>query len=131
MVDVSKIKFRLNKAQECIDSAEADIKLGHLYSSANRSYYAIYSSIRATLELDNYESTKHSGNISEFRKLYIKTGIFDAILSNFIRDAFAMREKCDYTDHFVAMLPDVTQQLENAKQFYKKVQQYIETNISM
>ena len=126
MVDISKVKFRLDKALDCIATADADVELGHLYSAANRSYYAIYNSMRAVHAFDNYESKKHSGNISEFRRRYIKTGIFDAKLSDVIEDSYELRQKCDYEDHFAVKLPDVTKQLENARHFYEKVKLHID-----
>ena len=130
MVDVSKVKFRLNKAHGCIASAEADINLGHLYSAANRSYYAVYNAMRANLELLNFESKKHTGNIGEFRKMFIKTGIYDASLSDIIRDSFELREACDYEYHFIATLSDVTQQLKNAKHFFDVVNQHIKNTLA-
>ena len=127
MVDESKIKYRLERAQECLTSAEADIKLGHLYSAANRSYYAVYCSIRAVNALKNFTSMKHSGNIAEFRRCYTKTRIFDARFSKIIDELQELRENCDYEDYFIIELPKVTLQLENAKCFYQEIKKYIET----
>ena len=43
--------------------------------AANRSYYAIFHAMRAVLALDGIDMKRHSGVMSEFRRLYIKTGI--------------------------------------------------------
>ena len=53
-------------------------------SAANRAYYAIFHAMRAVLALDGVDMKHHSGIISEFRKRYIKTGVFDASLSGLI-----------------------------------------------
>ena len=41
----------------------------------HRSYYAIFHAMRAVLALDGIDMKRHSGVMSEFRRLYIKTGI--------------------------------------------------------
>ena len=56
-------------------------------SAANRAYYAIFHAMRAVLALDGVDMKHHSGIISEFRKRYIKTGVFDASLSGLISGA--------------------------------------------
>ena len=114
---------RLNQALECINSADADIELGHIKSAGNRAYYAVYHSIRSLI---NYKSKKHSGNIAEFRKLFIKTGSFNPNLSLTIDSSSLMRNKCDYADYFVVNLSEVEKQLENAKHFYKEVKLYVD-----
>ena len=82
--------------------------------------------MRAVLALVGYKSKKHSGNASGFRKLFIKTGVFKSVLSDMITESLSLRQDCDYTDHFVAELPEVTKQFENAKLFYEEVKKYID-----
>lgn len=61
-------KTRLAIAQERLDFAEKILELGDYKTVANRSYYAVFSAMRAVLALDGFDSKKHSGIISEFRK---------------------------------------------------------------
>ena len=56
MDDESLTQYLLDKAQECIAASESDIKLGHLSSAGNRSYYAVYNAMRAILNLTNFKS---------------------------------------------------------------------------
>ncbi|MBQ8532730.1 MAG: HEPN domain-containing protein [Clostridia bacterium] len=44
-------------------------------SAANRSYYAIFHAMRSVLAFDDIDMKHHSGIISEFRRLYIKTNV--------------------------------------------------------
>ena len=44
--------------------------------------YAVFHAMRAVLILDGFDSKKYSGIISEFQRLYIKTGIFAKETSN-------------------------------------------------
>ena len=60
---------------------------------------------------------RHSGVISEFRRRYIKTGIFDMEMSTIISDLFNIRTDSDYDDFFVIAKEDVAVQIQNAETF--------------
>jgi len=118
--------LRIEQARECLHSAEAIININHYKDAANRSYYCIFHSMRALLALDGFDSKKHSGIISEFRKSYIKTGKFSAKFSDTIRDAFEIRIDSDYHDFYVISKEEVQQQIDNAKEFLEAIQEYLD-----
>ena len=66
-------RVRLDAAKERIRFAGEIIKIGDYKTVANRSYYAVFSAMRAVLALDGFDSKKHSGVIAQFRKEYLKT----------------------------------------------------------
>jgi len=68
---------------------------------------------------------KHSGVISEFRKNYVKTGIFPPAFSDFIGDAFTVRNDSDYQDLYIVSKEQVAIQFENAKAFVMAVEEYV------
>lgn len=43
--------------------------------SIGRSYYAMFSAVRAILALDGVDYSKHAGVISYFQREYVKSGI--------------------------------------------------------
>ena len=96
-------------------------------TAANRSYYCIYHAMRSVLITVGVEFKKHSGNISEFRRCFIKTGIFPAEFSDIIGSAFEIRNDSDYEDFYIVSKEDVKQQTENAKKFLAAVDDYIKT----
>jgi uncharacterized protein (UPF0332 family) len=118
--------FRIDQARECLEASEALIDINHCKDAANRSYYCIFHSMRAVLALDGYDSKKHSGIISEFRKSYIKTGKFSVNFSETIKDAFDVRTDSDYQDFYAISKEDVQQQIDNAREFLQAVQEYID-----
>ena len=127
MVDKMKSdlsKYRIESALELLNTAKANIHID-TKTSINRSYYAIFNSMRALLALDGYDSKKHSGVIAQFRKLYIKTEILPKSLSVTINDLFDIRNDCDYEDFFVVPKEDAQTQLENAEEFVLAVQNYL------
>ena len=69
-------------------------------SAANRSYYAVFHAMRAVLAFDEIDMKHHSGIISEFRRRYIKTGIFETRMSEIISVLFDVRTDSDYDDFF-------------------------------
>lgn len=89
--------------------------LGDYKTVANRSYYAVFSAMRAVLALDGFDSKKHSGIIAEFRKNYLKTGLLPKELSPIIDALVEIRQGSDYDDFYVVSKTEVEEQLENAK----------------
>ena len=120
---------RLEQAKDCLKMARISINEDSFKTSANRSYYAIFHSIRALLALIGFDSKKHSGIISKFSQIYIKTGKFDAIFLIIVRDAFEARNLSDYEDFYVVSKTDVTKQLENAKLMFTAAENYINKHL--
>lgn len=122
---ISKVRFE--KAEECLADAKLLLERESYKSAANRSYYAVFHAMRAVLAYDGYDSKKHSGIIAEFRRLYIKTGIFESSMSDTIRSLFDLRTDSDYNDFFVASKADVAAQVKNAEYFVERVKEYLAT----
>lgn len=80
---------------------------------ANRAYYAAFRTMRAMLILDEFDSKKHSGIISKFRELYLKTDLFDKDFSDSISSLFRVRTTSDYDDFYVVSKSDAIAQNEN------------------
>ena len=122
--DISAV--HMEKAEECLGDARKNIGSQSYKTAANRSYYAVFHSMRAVLAFDKFDSKKHSGVISEFRRRYIKTGIFEAEMSDIIANLFNIRGKSDYDDFFVISKAEVEEQVENAEKFVNAVKEYLQ-----
>lgn len=118
---------RFDHAKECLDAAKSLLSSSNYKSSANRSYYAIFHAIRAVLAFDGIDMKHHSGVISEFRKLYIKTNIFDVRLSHIISVLFDIRTESDYDDFFIISKTEVEEQIENAEYFLTEIEKFLLT----
>ena len=90
------VMYRLKSAKERLDSAKILLEAGKYKDSIGRSYYAIFTAVRAVLAKDEVDFSKHAGVISYFQREYIKTGIFDKKYSNYLQEAFQIRNNCDY-----------------------------------
>lgn len=120
-------KTRLDIAKERIAFADDILKLGDYKTVANRSYYAVFSAMRAVLALDGFDSKKHSGIIAEFRRNYLKTELLPKELSNIIDALVEIRQGSDYDDFYVVSKDEVFEQLENAKMFISEVEKFLKT----
>lgn len=116
---------RLEHAEECLAAAKSLLASGNYKSAANRSYYTVFHSMRAVLAYDEIDMKKHSGIIAEFRRLYIKTGIFSSDLSKIISVLFDIRTESDYDDFFIISKEEVVEQVSNAQYFFDKITEYL------
>ena len=81
--------------------------------------------MRAVLANDEIDMKKHSGVIAEFRRLYVKTGVFDGDMSKTISVLFDVRTESDYDDFFIISKEEVVQQVESTQHFLGKVNEYL------
>lgn len=118
-------KYRMERAREDLDAAHLLFDAGNYRIANNRAYYAIFHAMRAVLVFDNFDSSKHSGVIAEFRRRYIKEGIFPTEISKMIGSAFTIRNALDYDDMFITSKNDTKEQIDNAEYVYKAIEEYI------
>lgn len=119
------MKYRLDNAKEKLESAKVLLDAGKYRDSIGRSYYAIFTAVRAVLAFDKVDFSKHSGVISYFQKEYIKTGKFDIKYSRYLQTAFQIRNSCDYDDFFIASKQDAEEQYNRAEEFYYEIQNFL------
>ena len=119
--------IRLEHADECISAAKSLLESENYKSAANRAYYTVFHAMRAVLAFDKIDMNHHSGIIAEFRRLYIKTGIFDAELSKIISVLSDSRNDSDYDDFFIVSKEEVAEQIKDAELFLEKIKEYVST----
>lgn len=115
------VNYRLDNAKEKLESAKLLLDGGKYRDSIGRSYYAIFTAVRAVLANDKVDFSKHSGVIAYFQKEYIKTGKFDVKYSRYLQTAFQIRNSCDYDDFFIASKQDAEEQYSRAMEFYEEI----------
>jgi uncharacterized protein (UPF0332 family) len=118
-------KYRLQKAKGDLQAAKLLFEQDHFAQSINRSYYAIFHSVRALLAFDKFDSRKHSGIISFFDKEYIKSEKLDKLLSKILHSAEEIRINSDYDDFFIATKEDAEKQINNAITFRNEIEIYL------
>ncbi|MBQ8231875.1 MAG: HEPN domain-containing protein [Lachnospiraceae bacterium] len=120
------MKYRLESASEKLLSAKLLLEAGQYKDSIGRSYYAVFTAIRAVLASRQIDFSKHAGVIAFFQKEYIKTGIFDKKYSKYIQQAFQIRNSCDYDDFYIVSKQDAQEQYERAVELLDVVRIFVE-----
>lgn len=121
------VKYRLENAKEKLESAKLLLDAGHYKDSIGRSYYAIFTAVRAVLAKDKVDFSKHAGVIAYFQKEYVKTGIFDKQYSKYLQSAFQIRNNCDYDDFFIVSKQDAEEQYERAVAMLQVIYEWLLT----
>ena len=124
-VRVDYSKYRIEKAEECLDEAKDRFEEDKLLTSLNRSYYSIFHAIRAVTVLDGFDSKKHKGIISHFNQYYVKTKIFPPDTYKLIDSAFKLRGYADYKDMYLASRKETQQQINNAEKIIGMIKPYL------
>ena len=119
------IKYRLDNAEEKLDSAKILLEKGNYKDSVSRSYYAMFTGIRAVLAKDGIDYSKHSGVIAYFQREYVKTGIFEKKYSKYIQNAFQVRNSSDYDDFYVVSKTEAQEQSDRAEELLAAVKIYL------
>ena len=119
------VKYRLESAKERLKSSRLLLDAGQYKDSIGRSYYAIFSAVRAVLAENKVDFSKHAGVISYFQKEYVKTNIFDVKYSKILQNAFQIRNICDYDDFYLATKSSAEEQYNNAKEMIEAIERYL------
>ena len=92
----------LKKAERAAEPAQLLFEDGDFDGSYNRAYYAMFDAARAALsslstEISSEAIKTHSGLISAFSMLFVKTGLIDLQLGKTLNKAEDLRLIADYT----------------------------------
>ena len=120
------IRCRIATAEEKLRSSKILLDAGQYKDSIGRSYYVIFSSIRAVLAERQVDFSKHAAVIAYFQKEYIKQRIFEVKYSKYVQQAFQIRNSCDYDDFFIASRQDAEEQYQKAEELYEEVKAFLE-----
>lgn len=124
---VALSEYRIESAESCLADANALFQIGSYKGATNRAYYAVFNAMRAVLALNGIDRKRHSGVISEFQRLYLKTQVFDVSYSKIISNAFALRVGGDYQDYYVISKQEIAELIADAESFVKAVKDYLAT----
>lgn len=122
-IDIANMQ--LEKAKQLLSFIPEHINIGDYATAINRSYYAAFHSLKALESLDGYDSKKHSGTLSYFRREYIKTKLLSESLSDIIEELKVLREDSDYNITIKFNLQIATESFEKAKMFVSEIEKYI------
>ncbi len=115
------IRYRLEQADESLESARLLLDNGKYRPSVSRSYYAMFYAVLALLVKEGLRISKHTGAISVFNREFVKKGIFDKELSSWLQEAFDLRQRADYRELFTVSPERAEKVLSQARTFVAEV----------
>lgn len=115
------IDYRLEQADESLYSALILFEHKKYRPSVSRSYYAMFYSVQALLIRKKFITSKHSGAISIFNREFVKKNIFDREFSQWLQEAFDLRQRADYREMFTVSSKRAKTVLENARLFVEEI----------
>ncbi len=115
----------MENAETCLGDAKWGMEGERYVTVVNRSYYAIFNSIRALLIEEFIFVKTHQGTHRKFHELYIKTGLSPVEYSQILTLSAEWRQEGDYDIDAVITEGIAVMALEKAEQFLGKVKNYL------
>ena len=75
MANREEVRLYLAEAHQMLQAAADTLALGHLSTSVNRSYYAVFYAASALLQSVDQTRAKHHGVFSAFGQHFVKSGL--------------------------------------------------------
>jgi uncharacterized protein (UPF0332 family) len=122
------IQYRIKQSEETLADAEAMSAGGmSTRSIVNRAYYAMfYALLGLFLSTDTVlKTSKHSGIISMFDRVFILTGKMDKRHSKSLHRMFNTRQVADYKEMVEISKEEAAEAIQQAKDFVDEVKRFI------
>ncbi len=113
------------KAEDCLESAEYNLKGDFLAATANRAYYAVFDAVMALLYVKNIYPKSHNGAKVKFCELYILTEILPDRANELLTDCYSKRQTGDYDFNVEISYEEAEQTLQNAVEFVEMAKKYL------
>ena len=117
--------YRVNQAEETVQSAKL-CKENHFYKDAiNRAYYAAFSAIKAVLAVEGVDFKRHKDVVAYFNQHYVATEVFSKESGRSLARLQRKREASDYDDFYIASVEEAQEQIEVAAKIAAEVKEYL------
>lgn len=131
MTDMESLfSFRMQEADETLSEALKMLNDSSFSarSVVNRAYYAMFYATMALFIKTGHktETSKHSGIISKFDQIFIKSGLLDKDLSKKLHRAFDNRQESDYREMVITRRETAATIVEDARYFTEAIKRFLE-----
>lgn len=117
--------YRLSLAKETLANARMCLDNRFYRDCINRSYYAVFYSIKAILAIEGIDFKRHKDAVAYFNKSYVATEVFPREVGKRLGRIKMMREESDYSDFFVVSEEDARKQYETAQYITDAIEEYL------
>ena len=120
------VTYRFQQAKETLTAAQELLDNGHCRDAVNRAYYAMFYCGLGLLATRNLGSSKHSGVLSLFSQHFVKTGEMPVEAGRHLREAFELRQQCDYREFVEIQKSQAEEVIANARNFIAEAHKSLE-----
>lgn len=117
--------YRMNNAEETLDTAKLCIEHKRYKDSINRCYYAAFYAVKAVLALEEVDFKRHKDAVAYFNQRYVAANVFDREIGKLLGRLKRKRETSDYDDFYIASSEEAAEEYEAAKRIVKSIQQFL------
>lgn len=129
--DADYVRHRIARAKQTLDEAAYLFEGSFTVGVVNRLYYACFYAVSALLLSEGHVSSKHSGVMSLFDRLWIKPGRLPADTGAFYHLLFERRQKGDYEDLFAVAPAELEQWLDESKALVQLAATWLRENAGL
>ncbi len=122
---VEECQNLIQKADRALAAARRNLDAGDYDFASARAYYAVYYAVKAALLSQEYTSSRHSGNIAGFNRLFLKPGIFPKRYSKLIDQLFNERQIADYESGLSISEEDADADLAAAHELVEAIRSHL------
>ena len=126
---VELMRYRLNMAKEKLHAASILLECRSYKDSVSRSYYAMFTAVRAVLALDGVDKNMLELFLISKRNI-LKQEFLIKMYSKYLSQAFQIRNNTDYADFFIVSQLEAKEQYDKALDFCHTVETYLVKRIS-
>lgn len=123
------MRYRLNMAKEKLHAASILLECRSYKDSVSRSYYAMFTAVRAVLALDGVDKNMLELFLISKRNI-LKQEFLIKMYSKYLSQAFQIRNNTDYADFFIVSQLEAKEQYDKALDFCHTVETYLVKRIS-
>lgn len=122
----TNILQELERAKDCLKSAELLVHAGQLADAVSRLYYYVYHSIRALLLSKGFEPKTHEVALRLPGMQFIKPRIFETSLSYNFAKLMKYRGEANYNPSYIFTKKDYEEFKNEATEIYTTIKEFLE-----
>lgn len=126
---MKEIQDRMDKAIDCLESAQYNFQGGYFDAAANRAYYAVFDAMLALLLSKGYQPKSHTGARTLFAQQFILSGELPKEMSLWLTYCFDIRQQSDYDFNARLEKEETELVMEYASDFVKIAGSYLSQNL--
>lgn len=122
---IEDIRKLMEKGDRSLNLSKEICERGDYDFAVSRAYYAMFYLTEAILLTKSLSFSKHGAVIAAFGQHFVKTGLLETKLHEWLREAFDKRAIGDYSYEITITQVEAKRIIDQAEEFIKSVEKYL------